>query len=982
MAVNYDEKILSRIGSRTDNKLNEEIKNGIFVVDPNKIVTEDYSGQYIKDRYVKQEDMVMYANITARMAPDNHILENGNGDSDIVVSLGQIGVNFLNPYSQAPRDEKSGKIIFGDKKFKDKFTTEWSDYFTSNAEQGTFFDPETFGISNIDVTHNASLTPIIKAEFIDVQGRTLLERGNDPENPYNIFYRFPYPLFTLTIKGYFGKAIEYPLVMTKTSTTFDANTGNYVIRAEFLSKTFSLYNNFLMFYSYVAPYMYKDPDKENTFLGRKLLRALYDKQNKEYEKIYGADSPEYKKRQIDGAPTLIDLARGQEELNISELQFGESLNQLNEKRQKAISIISDLESSLKQNQITELKNWKKFLRYDDSDRNLKKYFLSEDYTSRLIKNDWLDLKERTFQSSGAPFTPYNIYGGEYKKNFDKISELSEDGGQDIITVILNKIKLAVLDRRLPEGYLTALSLRNITKPSEFLVEEIILFNYTSSRNPDDVNLIYYTDKYLQELNKIVTSELSTLYSNNESDLIDGLSFNLKEKLGFVPNMTNVVRILMNNMQVFLSLLNLVALNSYRQIERDEKRRVNQQTFGEYGVTDYSDDKIFYPFPNYYEKVVDPLTGNSTWKKTYPGDDKNIGWFEVQFVEEMFRAMEHMKSQQGEGKKHMDKTPVDGAEFIEKVLTQSSTTELNKMALSSSLLVMNNLDYYNDAQTQSETISEFIEKILLYASNSFVHKSGDVSKINAIVKKLVDNEFSLLNKKQYNKDAGDVKKFYDGIKFRVEELGIKKGYDVFLETFVGGTETSDAIISTNQSTITKIKDIINTQNYDPATLAGYYSDLLNNIGANGISVDRYSRLYRYDALEYSGRKSNTTTTPVRALFFNGLQKHEQYTPNDQLKDISVTIEGYLKSNPEPSTGPGYMIYEGIGDYIKKDFPKFNINEVVTSNQKTINGLTPTLKTDKIFNSKTFFDSEKRQEEVLVLDNTKKINDNTTYSKVRI
>ena len=89
-------------------------------------------------------------------------------------------------------------------------------------------------------------------------------------------------------------------------------------------------------------------------------------------------------------------------------------------------------------------------------------------------------------------------------------------------------------------------------------------------------------------------------------------------------------------------------------------------------------------------------------------------------------------------------------------------------------------------------------------------------------------------------------------------------------------------------------------------------------------------------------------------------------------LSKDIQDYLKSNPEPSTGPGYMIYEGIGDYIKKDFPKFNINEVVTSNQKTINGLTPTLKTDKIFNSKTFFDSEKRQEEVLVLDNTKKIN----------
>ncbi len=216
MAVNYDEKILSTFGKRTVKSASPEepdtIEDGVFVVDPNKIVTQDDT---IIPRYVKQEDLVMYANITARLNPDNAIIDDG-GESTKTITIGSVGVNFLNPLAKAPKDNL-GNVQFGSKKNKDYFTTEWADYFTSNADQGSFFDPETFGISNIDVTHNASLTPIIRVEFIDVQGRTLLERGDDPGNPYNIFYRFPYPLFTLTIKGYFGKAIEYPLSMTKTS---------------------------------------------------------------------------------------------------------------------------------------------------------------------------------------------------------------------------------------------------------------------------------------------------------------------------------------------------------------------------------------------------------------------------------------------------------------------------------------------------------------------------------------------------------------------------------------------------------------------------------------------------------------------------------------------------------------------------------------------------------------------------------------------
>ena len=58
----------------------------------------------------------------------------GYSDNTKVITIGRVGINFLNPLAKAPKD-KLGNIMFGDKKNKDYFTTEWSDYFTSNAEQ-------------------------------------------------------------------------------------------------------------------------------------------------------------------------------------------------------------------------------------------------------------------------------------------------------------------------------------------------------------------------------------------------------------------------------------------------------------------------------------------------------------------------------------------------------------------------------------------------------------------------------------------------------------------------------------------------------------------------------------------------------------------------------------------------------------------------------------------------------------------------------
>jgi hypothetical protein len=46
----------------------------------------------------------------------------------------------------------------------------------------------------------------------------LFERGNQVDNPYNIFYTYPYPKFLLKYKGYYGKATETPLLLKKKPT--------------------------------------------------------------------------------------------------------------------------------------------------------------------------------------------------------------------------------------------------------------------------------------------------------------------------------------------------------------------------------------------------------------------------------------------------------------------------------------------------------------------------------------------------------------------------------------------------------------------------------------------------------------------------------------------------------------------------------------------------------------------------------------------
>jgi hypothetical protein len=980
MANTYDEKILSSFGKRSK-EANSSIPNGIFVVDPNKVINSDNN---IIPRYVKQEDLVMYANLTARLNPDSAIVNGGDGSPNKVITIGQIGVNFMNPLERADKND-DGTINFAKKRNKGVFTTDWSDFFTTNSGQEGFFDPETFGITSIDVSHNASMTPIIKIEFVDVQGRTLLERGNDPTNPYNIFYRFPYPLFSLTVKGYYGKGIEYPLSMTKTSTTFDSSTGNYIIRAEFLSRTFSIYNNFLMVYAYLAPYMYKIGDaNSDDYLGKRLLRGLYQKQNQKYaknlgvtvtpDKILGPEKgiAEFRKHEFIKYPSILDMIRTSSVLNQDELYYNDQLKKINNDRSVALNAYSILEDIFNSSIKTQIPEWKKKLTQDK--RNVDNYYLSENLLVRLNTENLADLSNQTMsnETGGNKIDPYNLIRGYSEKLIEQIELFSgveytrTDNDEKITYVNLKENIINDIKSELTVGkgfkneasYTQKLDSNNL---KTIFNDDLILFNNTSIRDIDNLKTIYFSEAFFKKVHKIIVKNLINFFEKADSVTEDDLFFQLKEKIGFVPNIDNVIRILMNNMQVFLTLLNLAALNSFRQIADDATRKKIQSLFGEYEIDiDSPDIEKFYPFPNYFQKELDTNSDTYVFKKTYPGNNNTSHWFEVQFTEEIFRALRDMKAAYKGGKNtnpYSDQAQI----YYEKKRNETAIIPSNQIrGLISSLLVINNLNSYDTQQTPIETVYEFVDKLMLFSG--FANATTEEINTN-LIDMLATHEFSMLEDSVRNADKTSLSVFYANINNKIKTIGTETHYDAFARTMAGSDTNSIGLVNNINNIIPQITKLLDKQytiselNVTKEKIEGYINSATN--------LQTFKTLYDYYPLEYKSRKNITTPERLHAVFFNGLNMHDQIEGNDpNLSTLSEEIKAnYTK--PTKNTD-GYLNLSNEID-LKKYPLNFKIDNKVDANKENSNALAISVKTDEINPQ---------------LKANKKINSQTKYSKILI
>lgn len=168
-----------------------------------------------------------------------------------------------------------------------KITSTEKRYLSTNVLNTTYYDvkdghnDEGLCIDSIDIAYNSWNFPEVNIKFTDVRGVSLLspsdyfhsnatdveingnekdkkkkneERDQFTDSLVSSFFKFPYPRYRLSVKGFYGKPATYQLCITDFKTAFNSTTGNFDINVKFVGYMFGFFTDIPMNYLFGAPY--------------------------------------------------------------------------------------------------------------------------------------------------------------------------------------------------------------------------------------------------------------------------------------------------------------------------------------------------------------------------------------------------------------------------------------------------------------------------------------------------------------------------------------------------------------------------------------------------------------------------------------------------------------------------------------------------------------------------------------------------------
>lgn len=121
---------------------------------------------------------------------------------------------------------------------------------------------EGLGIESATITYESYYTPTIKIRFIDVRGASLFgeESVSHDENEqlrqdtiWGAFFTYPYPKYRLQVKGFYGDVVTYQLTMLNFNAHFNSTTGNFEIDTTFIGYDFGIISDIPIGYLIAAP---------------------------------------------------------------------------------------------------------------------------------------------------------------------------------------------------------------------------------------------------------------------------------------------------------------------------------------------------------------------------------------------------------------------------------------------------------------------------------------------------------------------------------------------------------------------------------------------------------------------------------------------------------------------------------------------------------------------------------------------------------
>jgi hypothetical protein len=571
---------------QSENILVKVDQNNLMYIDPNSVISK--KGE-ILPRGIDQENLVMFVNLEADLIPRSTLL--ATNDQNTMTEIVKGTLNFM---SNGGNDfDSSWTNAYNGTDTPTKFDEKGKAIEFKASDTNYDATPQSFGIQSINITvKGANFVPQVQINFVDVRGKTLFE---SPENSaYKAFFHIPWPIFYLTVKGYYGKAIKYRLHLVKFSSKFNPTNGNFEVSTTFVGSTYAYMSDIPLKAALYAPFMYgiETVDTPQFNESTKEYIQKVSKSSRGYALLNSVYS-EYKRKNLipKDFPT-----KTLKEVGI----IAKSLDKLLEKEIFDEVVDMKLFAALKEfgDRITsfenDIKSWAR--------RNL-----SQTYTK---ENDvlWFEL------SSINKSETTNITGNASTTTLENL-------------INNNKIKVK-------ESQLLTLNVTNKTG-TKFNTQTIL------SKNVGNVGDYYKIKdtKVVVSINELINDigGIRTTFNQQKQKLQDFVEQKMNTivkrngpgTLGFEPTVRNVFAIILANAEVYIKLMKDVHRRAI-DIGQDRKKKIQNFSKESKGESIYPWPEIKKNFSNGKQNII-----------AYPGDAELVSklesnnpvlWPEVEFIE--------------------------------------------------------------------------------------------------------------------------------------------------------------------------------------------------------------------------------------------------------------------------------------------------------------------------------------------------------------
>ena len=680
MLYKQDSIIMADNFGGSENIYYDESSN-IVLIDPNAV--RDSSGVK-KDRVIKQENLIMYANLEAKAVPRTKLAVGQDVESSVnnttVASINFLKPNDKNSFDTSYTDESTGAGSSQGRGINQiKFNN------GQNPQQNNYVDTQILGIRDINVDIKFNGVPTVTMTLVDVQGKSLFQTGGN--SPYSVFLYYPYPLFELTLKGFYGKAIKYELMLLNFQASFEASTGNYIVNLKFIARTSAMLDDIRLGYLFALPHMYNQYSIPNTPTVNTSNSATASVQqdgtgittevtvespSKGYSKIKQVFD-EYKRRGlIDQNVPAITL----NEMSIRLTKYTEFLNKEFDKLDFTNIVALERYKESLNRFSNNVVNWgqtyldsNKVLVLNDSFKNIKLYQLKQ----LTNGTDGTEI-ESNKKSSVIAETKLTETLEKGLKEFNSVptdicKSITLD--QKAFNVNFFKEKFSVDDINFEDTYFKQRG-RQITNPNtdveyikfkDNLISELrnngTLLKVGPSGEVDITtgNLYYYTlDKEIETI-KNINGQIVQKYKEESERLNQVLKDKVRtngnvQDLQFRPTVRNVVGSIMASVDAFYQLMDDVHTNAWNQRNNTARLKsiltTNPSQEGKNTIqttTTQNQNYFVYPWPQFVQKKE--TSGKVEYEVTYPGSKATSEstqaynpsiWPEVEFVEEYLKGV--------------------------------------------------------------------------------------------------------------------------------------------------------------------------------------------------------------------------------------------------------------------------------------------------------------------------------------------------------